>query len=90
MQLEPDLVYLTSVALGFHVTVYALGCAPGPFEYQIMPSRSHDPRMPEGFWGWYVDRYKQCFPTPERAAAAEFVRYCRGHAARGMAQDTTE
>ena len=89
MQLEPDLVHLTSVALGFHVTVYSLGFAPGPFTYQIMPSDEHDPGMPEGFWSWYVTRCKQCFSTPERAAA-EFVRYCRGYAARGMAQDTTE
>lgn len=70
----PELCYLTSIAVGFPVTIAILVVGPGPGgkRYQVM---RWDEREGPGlaFWNWYLCNRRQFFRRPARAAAV-FVR----------------
>lgn len=67
----PELCYVTSLAVGFLVSIYRIaGVAIGEEGtwYQVM--RWDDgPGPGQAFWLWYLLHKPQFFPSPERAAA---------------------
>jgi hypothetical protein len=67
----PILNRLTSLAVGFAVSIYWMGLnGPGAkgTRYQVMPECESDPEC-DAFWSWYLGR-KQFHRTPKLAALA--------------------
>ena len=71
--IEPELCFITSVAVGFPVSIY----------WKLSPRRRYQvmrwddgPGPGKEFWDWYLWERRQFHPTPARAAAA----FVAGHA----------